>query len=180
MNDWLDYKGSGSARAYADNGLMGDSYISHGLFGIQTKKDKDDMANKQKIADIRLLNAKKEQLSSLETDLRNAQLNSEACSKKIVELENKKKELDRNITELNAAYKDARQIEPLKAHQMFAAKEYEFKKKAEALNDKIATEKQNWSKYSNLHSKLKSKKIALQQEITKLEKSLSRWLLVTA
>ena len=156
MNDWLDYIGSGSARAY-----MGDT-ISHGLFGIQTKKDKAE------------LETKRELLESLEIDLRNARLNAEACSKKIVRLENEKKELDRNITELSAAYKDARQTEPLKAHQMFAAKEYEFKKKAEALNDKITTEKQNWSEYSNLHSKLKSKMIALQQEIIKLEKSLSR------
>ena len=156
MNDWLDYKGSGSARAY-----IGDT-ISHGLFGIQTNKDEIE------------LETKRELLESLEIDLRNARLNSEACNKKIVELENEKKELDQNIAELNAAYKDARQTEPLKARQMFAAKEYEFKKKAEALNDKIATEKQNWSKYSNLHSKLKSKMIALRQEIIKLEKSLGR------
>ena len=161
MNDWLDYKGSGSSRAY-----MGDT-ISHGLFGIQTKKDKVE-------ADRRLLNEKKEQLSSLEIDLRNARLNSEACSKKIVELENKKEKLDQDMAHLDKLYKDARQTSPLKAHEAFAAQEYEFKKKAEALNDKITTEKQKWSEYSNLHSKLKSKMIDLQQEIIKLEKSLSR------
>ena len=161
MNDWLDYKGSGSSRAY-----MGDT-ISHRLFGIQTKNDKAE-------ADRRLLNEKKEQLSSLEIDLRNAWLNSEACTKKIVELENKKKKLDQDMAHLDKLYKDVRQTSPLKAHESFAAQEYEFKKKAEALNDKISTEKQNWSEYSNLHSKLKSKMIALQQEIIKLEKSLSR------
>lgn len=69
MNDWLEYKGSGSARAYAAEGLMGDSYISHGLFGIQTKKDKEDMANKQKNADIRLLNAYKAKKDNLEVKL---------------------------------------------------------------------------------------------------------------
>lgn len=47
MNNWLDYKGSGSARAYAANGLMSDSNISHGLFGIQTKKDKEAAKAKQ-------------------------------------------------------------------------------------------------------------------------------------
>ena len=47
MNDWLDYKGSGSSRAYAANGLMCDSNISHGLFGIQTKKDKEAAKAKQ-------------------------------------------------------------------------------------------------------------------------------------
>ena len=55
MNDWLDYKGSGSARAYAADGLMSNSNISHGLFGIQTKKD---LENKQKEADERLADAK--------------------------------------------------------------------------------------------------------------------------
>lgn len=63
MNDWLNYKGSGSSRAY-----MGDT-ISHGLFGIQTKKDKAEMANKQKEADIRLLNAYKERKNKLEVEL---------------------------------------------------------------------------------------------------------------
>lgn len=47
MNDWLDYKGSGSARAYAANGLISDSNISHGLFGFQTKKDKEAAKAKQ-------------------------------------------------------------------------------------------------------------------------------------
>ena len=47
MNDWLDYKGSGSARAYAADGLMSYSNISHGLFGIQTKKDKEAAKAKQ-------------------------------------------------------------------------------------------------------------------------------------
>lgn len=69
MNDWLDYKGSGSVRAYAADGLMSDYNISHGLFGIQTKKDKEDMANKQKNADIRLLNAYKAKKNNLEVEL---------------------------------------------------------------------------------------------------------------
>ena len=47
MNDWFDYKGSGSARAYTANGLISDSNISHGLFGIQTKKDKEAAKAKQ-------------------------------------------------------------------------------------------------------------------------------------
>ena len=53
MNDWLDYKGSGSARAYSANGLMSDSNISHGLFGIQTKKDKEAAKAKQDEAEKR-------------------------------------------------------------------------------------------------------------------------------
>ena len=73
MNDWLNYKGSGSSRAY-----MGDILV-HGLSGIQTNKDKAE------------LETKRELLESIKIDLRNAQLNSEACSKKIVKLEHEKK-----------------------------------------------------------------------------------------
>ena len=160
MNDWLDYKGSGSARAY-----MGD-ILAHGLFS--------NTEAKQREADMRLLKAKRELIETIKNDLRNARLNTSACSKKLARLENEKKELDQKITELSAAYKDARQTDPLKAHQMFAAKEHELKKMAEAFNDKIATEKRNFSKYANLESKLKSKMIALQQEISELEKSLSQ------
>lgn len=39
------------------------------FFGIQTKKDKEDMANKQKNADIRLLNAYKAKKDNLEVKL---------------------------------------------------------------------------------------------------------------
>ena len=36
MNDWLDYKDSGSARAYSANGLMSDSNIE----GLQNARNK--------------------------------------------------------------------------------------------------------------------------------------------
>ena len=57
MNDWLDYKGSGSARAYTANGLMSDSNISHGLFGIPTEREKAKMEEKQRMAEDRLRRA---------------------------------------------------------------------------------------------------------------------------
>ena len=40
MNDWLDYKGSGSARAYTANGLVNESNISHGLRNF-TKREEE-------------------------------------------------------------------------------------------------------------------------------------------
>lgn len=48
MNDWLTYKGSGSSRAY-----MGET-MTHGLFGIQTKKEKEEAVKKQQTAEKRL------------------------------------------------------------------------------------------------------------------------------
>ena len=170
MNDWLDYKGSGSTRAYSANDITGET-IQHRMFGIDGNYWS---SGKQKEAETRLLNAKKEQLASLEVDLRNARLNSEACTKKITELENKKKEIDQSITKIGKLYKDARQTDPLKAHQMFAEEEYRLKKRSEDLSNKITKEKSDWAKYSNLHSELKSKALKLQQEVDNLEKSLSR------
>lgn len=180
MNDWLDYKGSGSARAYAANGFTGET-IQHRAFGVDEFywtpagriADNHEKYRKQKEAETRLLNAKKEQLASLEVDLKNARLNSEACTKKIIDLENKKKEIDQSITKIGKLYKDARQTDPLKAHQMFAEEEYRLKKRSEDLNNKLTKEKSDWSKYSNLHSELKSKVLKVQQEINNLEKSLA-------
>ena len=161
MNDWLDYKGSGSSRA-----CMGDT-ILHGLF-------EDQINYKQHAADRRLLESKKEQLSSLEIDTRNAELNAQAMSKRILDSEKLKKKYEAELSKIQSEYKALRTDEPLKAHQKFAESEWAYKEYVKYMDDKIAKEKAKWSEYSNLHSKLKSKMIALQQEIIKLEKSLSR------
>ena len=67
MNDWLDYKGSGSARAYSANGLMSDSNISHAfkdnvkntVYGFMDKVTNADLResearDRQRQADERL------------------------------------------------------------------------------------------------------------------------------
>ena len=159
MNDWLDYKGSGSSRAY-----MGD-ILAHGLFS--------ETAAKQREADMRLLNAKRELLASLEIDVRNADLNAQAMSKKIIENGKLKKKYETELSKIQSEYKALRTDEPLKAHQKFAESEWTYKEYIKSIDDKIAKQKADWSEYSNLHSKLKSKMIDLQQEIIKLEKSLS-------
>lgn len=65
MNDWLDYNGSGSSRAYiAHYGVKGMKWDPSKLFG----KNQDD---KQKLADIRLYNANVEKLTSDTTKLHN-------------------------------------------------------------------------------------------------------------
>ena len=161
MNDWLDYKGSGSSRAY-----IGDT-ISHGLY-------EDQINYKQRAADRRLLEAKKEQLSSLKIDARNAELNTQAMSKRILESEKLKKKYETELSKIQSEYKALRTDEPLKAHQKFAESEWAYKEYVKYMDDKIAKEKAKWSEYSNSHSELKSKILKVQQEIDNLEKSLSR------
>ena len=161
MNDWLDYKGSGSSRAY-----IGDT-ISHGLY-------EDQINYKQRAADRRLLEAKKEQLSSLKIEARNAELNAQTMSKRILDSEKLKKKYEAELSKIQSEYKALRTDEPLKAHQKFAESEWAYKEYVKYMDDKIAKEKAKWSKYSNSHSELKSKILKVQQEIDNLEKSLSR------
>ena len=52
MNDWLDYKGSGSARAYTANALMSDTNISH-AFKDNVKNTVTGFMDKVTNADLR-------------------------------------------------------------------------------------------------------------------------------
>ena len=173
MNDWLDYKGSGSSRAcIAHYGVKGMKWDPSKLFG--NPKESDEQLTKQKNADIRLLNAKKEQLESLRDDMRNAELKAQAMSKKINESKELKKQYETALSEIQLKDKVKRTVSPLRAHQQFAESEWAYKEYIKAMDDKIAKEKDQWSKYSNLHSELKSKVLKLTQEIDNLEKSLNR------
>ena len=65
MNDWLDYKGSGSVRAYTANGLTSGTNICHALrFTTPAETRKKEQEEKQRTAELRLYNAKAEKLTS--------------------------------------------------------------------------------------------------------------------
>lgn len=120
MNDWLDYKGSGSVRAYAADGLMSDSNISHGLFGIQTKKDKRIAERKQMEANDRYIEAQKEQMNKLKAE-------AEAAKKKYEDsIDNYNywvKEYEAKSNELRSLESDRKRVaekSPLTAHEIYA------------------------------------------------------------
>ena len=84
MNDWLNYKGSGSARAYTANGLVNDSNISHALkdnvkntvYGFMDKVTNADLResearDRQRQADERL---KQSQIERKAKEIRDAAL----------------------------------------------------------------------------------------------------------
>ena len=104
MNDWLNYKGSGSARAYAANGLMSDSNISHALrFTTPAETRKKEQEEKQRMAELRLYNAKAEKLTSditkLGDDISKHHMNI------FFEISRKQSAADNALTQLNAAKK---------------------------------------------------------------------------
>ena len=104
MNDWLNYKGSGSARSYAANGFTSDSNISHALrFTTPAETRKKEQEEKQRMAELRLYNAKAEKLASDLTKL------SDDISKHYAsiffEISRKQSVADNALTQLNAAKK---------------------------------------------------------------------------
>ena len=104
MNDWLDYTGSGSSRAYAADGLMGDSNISHALrFTTPAETRKKEQEEKQRMAELRLYNAKAEKLASDIAKLRDNI--SKHYASIFFEISKKQSAADNALTQLNAAKK---------------------------------------------------------------------------
>ena len=104
MNDWLDYKGSGSTRAYAANGFMSDLNISHALrFTTPAETRKKEQEEKQRMAELRLYNAKAEKLTSdiakLSDDI------SKHYASIFFEISKKQSVADNALRQLNAAKK---------------------------------------------------------------------------
>ena len=121
MNDWLDYKGSGSARAYTANGLMSDTNISHALrFTTPAESRKKEQEEKQRTAELRLYNSKAEKLASdlaklrdnilehYETSFFNLTRKQSAADKALAQLETAKK--SGNVNKIAALESTARTI----------------------------------------------------------------------
>ena len=167
MNDWLDYKGSGSSRAYMGN------TISHGLFGIQTKKDKDDMANKQKNADIRLLNAYKTKKNNLEVELNKLKTQLKDCAQSIKDadarVESGRRALqDAEITRSNIGTKGPYAIRS----QDNTIEQY--KKVVKDLESNAARWRKRYGELESSISKIEDEIVAVDQKIIPLELSLKQ------
>ena len=104
MNDWLNYKGSGSARAYAANGFTSDSNISHALrFTTPAETRKKEQEEKQRMAELRLYNSKAEKLTSDLAKLRDDIL--EHYETAFFKLSRMQSVADNALSQLNAAKK---------------------------------------------------------------------------
>lgn len=117
MNDWLDYKGSGSARAYAADGLMGDSNMSHGLFG------KSKAETMQSDAESRLYDAYMKKFNKLRQDYRLMEIKLTSAQELLEMTETQKNEYN------SSRSVDAKRFGALHAHQEYAKKLAECDKK---------------------------------------------------
>lgn len=106
MNDWLDYKGSGSSR----------SYIAHGIFGIQTKKERED---KQREANKRYADERSTYKEKYDKEYQKAKKEYEDS---IDDYNRALKDYERYSNELNQLNKDRERVavkSPLTAAQMY-------------------------------------------------------------
>ena len=103
MNDWLDYKGSGSARAYAADGLMSDSNISH-AFKDNVKNTITGFMDKVTNADAR---KNEQQSKQFEAEKRMYEADIKQCRKDILSLRTKANKLQKDVIEVKNKAKAA-------------------------------------------------------------------------
>ena len=118
MNDWLDYKGSGSARACTANGLMSDSNISH-AFKDNVKNTVYGFMDKVTNADSRKNEAQSKQF---EAEKRMCEADIKQCKKDISSLRTKANKLQKDAIEVKNKAKAASDIKIKAANAESAAK----------------------------------------------------------
>ena len=118
MNDWLDYKGSGSARACTANGLMSDSNILH-AFKDNVKNTVYGFMDKVTNADSRKNEAQSKQF---EAEKRMCEADIKQCKKDISSLRTKANKLQKDAIEVKNKAKAASDIKIKAANAESAAK----------------------------------------------------------
>ena len=103
MNDWLDYKGSGSARAYSANGLTSDSNISH-AFKDNVKNTVTGFMDKVTNSNSR---KNEEQSKQFEAEKRLCEAEIKKCKKDILSLRTKANKLQKDVIEVKNKAKAA-------------------------------------------------------------------------
>ena len=152
MNDWLDYKGSGSSRAYIAHGIL-DSIPE----AIANKKQNE--------SEYRLILAKKELFDSLMTDYKNAELNCNAAQTKAVRYRTMLKDIKKDLADIESEYKKAREKSPLDAHTKYSALEHQLKSKADEYQRKLDKCNDDAGRYATEATKIKSKMLKIEREI---------------
>ena len=152
MNDWLDYKGSGSSRAY----------IAHGILDSIP----ETIANKkQNKAEHRLMLAKKELFDSLIIDYKNAELNCSAAQKTAFRYRKMLEDIKKDLADIESEYKKAREKNPLDAHTKYSARVYQLKSKADEYQRTLDKCNDDAGRYATEATKIKNKMLGIEREI---------------
>lgn len=152
MNDWLDYKGSGSSRAY----------IAHGILDSIPEAIANKKQNK---AEHRLMLAKKELFDSLIIDYKNAELNCSAAQRTAFRYRKMLEDTKKELADIESEYKKAREKSPLDAHTKYSARVYQLKSKADEYQRTLDKCNDDAGRYATEATKIKNKMLDIEREI---------------
>lgn len=143
MNDWLDYQGSGSSKAYiAHYGVKGMKWDPSKLFG---KKDKEELDDKKVRARIEQDDADDYAVEKTWREKRSAEMDIERYTKQVEEIEKRIKEVEKQAADIEAERKKAAVASPLKAFQESTRREKNRKLQLEDLNKQLGYAKNGLS-----------------------------------
>ena len=120
MNDWLDYKGSGSSRAYiAHYGIKGMKWDPSKLFGAP--KESDEQLTKQIEADDRLRSSLQEQYNKYQAEYGEANFNYKECGTILIPKQQQQiSEAKAKLKGLETKYSNLSKTNPLEATQRYS------------------------------------------------------------
>ena len=133
MNDWFDYKGSGSSRTYiAHYGVKGMKWDPSKLFG--KPKESDEQLMKQIEADDRLVSALREQYNKYQAEYGEANMKyKENDTIFIPKQQQRIAEAKDKLKELETKYSNLSKTSPLEAHQRYSQNVWAQKKHIQEL-----------------------------------------------
>ena len=133
MNDWLDYKGSGSSRScIAHYGVKGMKWDPSKLFG--KPKESDEQLTKQIEADDRLVSALREQYNKYQAEYGEANMKYKDYDTIFIPKQQQQiSEAKDKLKELEGKYSSLSKSSPLEAHQRYSQNVWAQKKRIQEL-----------------------------------------------
>ena len=137
MNDWLDYKGSGSSRAcIAHYGVKGMKWDPSKLFG--KPKESDEQLMKQIEAGDRLHDALYEQYNKYQAEYGEANFNYKECDTILIPKQQQQiAEAKDKLKEMETKYSNLSKSSPLEAHQRYSQNVWAQKKHIQELESSL-------------------------------------------
>ena len=169
MNDWLNYKGSGSSRAcIAHYGVKGMKWDPSKLFG--KPKESDEQLMKQIEADDRLVSALREQYNKYQAEYGEANFNYKECGTILIPKQQQQiAEAKDKLKELEEKYSSLSKSSPLEAHQRYSQNVWAQKKHIQELEAGLERLKKTQMDYKRKMEICSAKAGDVQKKITEAE-----------
>ena len=168
MNDWLDYKGSGSSRAcIAHYGVKGMKWDPSKLFG--KPKESDEQLTKQIEADDRLVSALREQYNKYQAEYGEANMKYKDYDTIFIPKQQQIAEAKDKLKELETKYSNLSKTSPLEATQRYSRNIWAQKKHIQELEAGLERLKKTQMDYKRKMEICSVKAGNVQKKITEAE-----------